>query len=98
MRIALAALFLLFTSQSVQAHAPVCADRKTVITHLAEKYGETVVAIGIDSKGRLVEMLVSEDARTWTILSSKPGENIACALAIGGDWQKLNPKPMGTEL
>ncbi len=64
----------------------VCDLRDTVVAHLAEKYGETVTALGISSAGALVEVFVNSEKGTWTITVTAPG-GPACLVSAGDGWR-----------
>lgn len=62
-----------------------CAKRQTVISSLKDRYSETPVAIGLDNKGALVEVLSAEEGETWTILVTMPN-GTSCVVAAGENW------------
>ena len=74
------------------AHAPAqaqqCDQRAKVIGHLARKYQETLVAIGVTTSGGMVEVLTSGDGGTWTIILSSPN-GTSCLVAAGEGWRAL---------
>ncbi len=49
-----------------------CNQRDNVLGHLARKYQEVPVAIGVTNRGGLVEVLSTGDGKTWTIIISTP--------------------------
>ncbi len=63
-----------------------CSPRSDVLGHLAKKYGEAPVAIGVTNKGGLVEVLTTGDGTTWTIIVSQPN-GTACMVAAGEGWR-----------
>ena len=65
-----------------------------MLAHLAQKYGEAPVAIGVTSGGGLVEILTSGDGATWTIIVSGPN-GTSCMVAAGEGWRTLKRKPVG---
>ena len=65
-----------------------CNQRDDVLDHLAQKYQEVPVAIGVTSRGGLVEVLSTGDGQTWTIIISSPDGN-ACMVAAGEGWRAL---------
>lgn len=80
------------------AQEPACDQRQRVIGHLAQKYKEATVAVGVTNGGGLVEVLSSGDGQTWTIIVSSPN-GVTCLLATGEGWRpiqadhvKLEPK------
>ncbi len=65
-----------------------CSPRTDVLGHLAKKYGEAPVAIGVTNKGGLVEVLTTGDGKTWTIIVSMPN-GTACMVAAGEGWRTM---------
>jgi len=65
-----------------------CDERTKVLGHLANKYQEAPVAIGVTSSGGLVEVLSTGDGNTWTIIVSKPN-GVSCLLAAGEGWRAI---------
>ncbi len=78
-----AALALLSTEAAAQS---ACNPRTDVVGHLAKKYGEVPVAIGVTNKGGLVEVLTTGDGTTWTIIVSQPN-GTSCMVAAGEGWR-----------
>ena len=75
---------LILFGASASAQAP-CNQRTEIVTELAGKYKEVPVAIGVNSKGHLVEVLSSEHGRTWTIIVTSPA-GMSCVVSVGEDW------------
>ena len=66
-----------------------CDQRAKVIGHLAQKYKEAPVAIGVTTSGGMVEVLTSGDGGgTWTIILSNPN-GTSCLVAAGEGWRAL---------
>ena len=65
-----------------------CNQRDDVLGHLAQKYREVPVAIGVTNRGGLVEVLSTSDGNTWTIIISSP-DGEACMVAAGEGWRAL---------
>ena len=65
-----------------------CDQRARVIGHLAKKYKEAPVAIGVTTSGGMVEVLTTADGGTWTIILSNPN-GISCLVAAGEGWRAL---------
>ncbi len=75
------------TLGSIEAAAQTaCNPRTDVLRHLATKYGEAPVAIGVTNKGGLVEVLTTGDGNTWTIIVSQPN-GTSCMVAAGEGWR-----------
>ncbi len=71
-----------------QPPAQQCDQRARVIGHLAQKYQETPVAIGVTTSGGMVEVLTTGDGGTWTIILSTPN-GTSCLVAAGEGWRAL---------
>ena len=65
-----------------------CDQRTKVIGHLARKYQEVPVAIGVTTSGGIVEVLTTGDGSTWTIILSSPN-GTSCLVAAGEGWRNL---------
>lgn len=65
-----------------------CRDRDQVLEHLAGKYKEAPIAVGVTSTGGLVEVLSSGDGGTWTIIVTSP-TGLSCLMAAGDGWRPL---------
>ena len=71
----------------VQAAEPSnCAPRKQVVNHLAAKFGEEPVAIGVSDSGRLVEILADRAGGTFTVILTTP-QGLSCVVLTGESWQ-----------
>jgi hypothetical protein len=75
------------SSDGAAQQAP-CNRRDDVLGHLAQKYQEVPVAIGVTNRGGLVEVLSNGDGKTWTIIISSP-DGQACMVAAGEGWRAL---------
>ena len=80
------ALFFAFPALSQNA----CALHGDIIKHLATKYDEAVTGVGLDARGNLIEVLSSDDGKTWTIVFTKPG-GPTCVMSSGHNWIILKP-------
>ena len=76
--------FILFAANAT-AQVP-CYQRERIVTLLAAKYKEVPVAIGVNLKGDLVEVLSSEHGHTWTIILTTP-EGLSCVVTAGEGWR-----------
>ena len=65
-----------------------CDTRDGVLTHLANKYDEAPIAVGVTTKGGLIEVLTSGDGRTWTIIVTFPN-GTSCMVAAGEGWRNV---------
>lgn len=85
--LALIAALASASSESAAQQVP-CNKRDDVLGHLAQKYQEVPVAIGVTNRGSLVEVLSTDDGKTWTIIISSP-DGEACMVAAGEGWRAL---------
>ena len=79
----------------LQAYQPGCASHADVLNHLADKYSEAPVAMGLASNGGVIEVLSSKTGESWTIIITMPN-GTACMIAGGKGWQMLPLKPTTT--
>ncbi len=87
--LALTGALATMSSESAAQQVP-CNQRDSVLGHLAQKYQEVPVAIGVTNRGGLVEVLSTGDGKTWTIIISSP-DGQACMVAAGEGWRALTP-------
>ncbi len=73
-----------------------CFPRDAALSRLAAKYGESLVAVGVTSKGALVEVLTSSDGGTWTIILSMPN-GTSCLITSGEGWRNLKQAETGPQ-
>lgn len=86
---ALTALMLLTAiGGTASTQQPVCTKRADVLKHLATKYFEAPVAIGLANNGGVIEVLTSETGESWTIIITMPN-GTACMVAAGEDWENV---------
>ena len=67
-----------------------CGARDAVISKLASGYGEAFAGGGLQSSTRIVEVWMSEEKGTWTILVTRP-DGSTCVLAAGTHWRDGEP-------
>ena len=86
----LAATLGLILSLPVQAQQVqnLCTDRSEVLGHLATKYSEAPVAMGLANNGGVIEVLSSGKGTSWTIIITMPN-GVSCMLAAGESWESL---------
>ncbi len=74
------------------AQPQMCDKRVNVLGHLAKKYGEAPVAIGVTNSGGMVEVLTTADGLTWTIIVSYTN-GTSCLVAAGEGWRNMEWAP-----
>lgn len=88
---ALAALIL--TGPALAQGAANCAPRDTVVTRLAERYGESRQSVGLAANNQVVEVFAAPDTGTWTITVTLPG-GLTCLVASGQAFEAMaDPLP-----
>jgi len=87
-----ALLGLAFAAPAAAAEGRSCAQREKVVARLAERFGETLQSIGLQSERGVVEIYASEATGTWTILLTGP-DGAACLVAAGEAWESLRTVP-----
>ncbi len=65
-----------------------CGKREQMLGHLAGKYQETPVAMGMATNGTLVEVLASTSGSSFTIVYTTP-DGLTCLMAAGSNWEVL---------
>lgn len=78
---------ILFTVSALAQTA--CLPRDDILGQLAKKYSEVPVALGVTSKGGLVEVLTTSNGSTWTIIITTP-QGTSCMIATGEGWRTMD--------
>lgn len=84
-------------TSGVLASESLCTSRDHMLAALAKKYKETPVAVGLENRGALLEVLTSEDGATWTVIVTGP-QGESCLVAAGEGWQDLVRELKGPQL
>jgi predicted methyltransferase len=82
--LAAASAALIFSAASVSAQA--CTERDTLAEHLSNKYGETLSAGGLRDSQSVLEVWISQDGGTWTLLLTQ-ADGTSCIMAAGTNWR-----------
>ena len=80
-------VFLAATAASAQ-NVRNCAARETVLTRLAEGYGESRQSIGLGANNSVMELFASAETGTWTITVTLPN-GLTCLVASGQAYETL---------
>lgn len=64
----------------------ICMKRDALVLQLTRQYGELRRATGLGSAQALIEVWVSHDTGSWTILMTRP-DGTSCIMAAGDAWQ-----------
>lgn len=73
-----------------------CVDRGVLIERLADGWGEARLSIALVANGSVLETFANLDTGTWTIAVTAPG-GPTCVVAVGSDFQLIEPQPAGEE-
>jgi hypothetical protein len=78
------------------AVAPACHSHADLAKMLGEKFAEQPSALGVQANGHLVEVFVSNEGTSWTIVVTRP-DGWSCIVAVGEHWESL-PNPVTSPL
>ncbi len=81
-------ILILFPTTTLAQFA--CGPRNKVLNHLFMKFNEVPKAVAITGTGLLIELFVSKNNKTWTILTTRPGTRTSCVIFAGDNWKELN--------
>lgn len=68
--------------------AQTCGPRESIERALTRQYEETVAYIAVTKSGALLEVLVSKERDTWSIVVLNR-DGTACLIAAGRTWRDL---------
>ncbi len=70
-----------------------CELRDKLLKKLEEKFVERPIGMGVNTVGTLVEVRVSEDGRTWSIIGTRPN-GWSCVVTSGKEWRLPSLLPL----
>ena len=79
------AILFALAALTIPVEAATCGNRAVILAQLATKYQEAPVGLGVSNGGDLMELLISADGTTWTILQTRPN-GPTCMVAAGENW------------
>lgn len=79
---------VLLATEIARAEAQ-CGPRDTVMSLLADKYGETRRGMGVAANNTVMEVFVSEARGSWTITLTMP-DGTTCLMAAGQGFEAMN--------
>ena len=82
------ALFAVGAALPASARQKSCTKRPEIVVHLAKKYSEAPVAIGLSNSGGVVEVLSSKENNSWTMIITMP-DGKTCLMAAGENWETI---------
>ena len=86
---------LLFLFPTIASAANSCVSRPEGLATLAEKYKETRQAIGLDTRGTVMEIYSSADG-AWSLVVTRPDGSM-CMVASGVGFE-LTAEPHGEDM
>jgi hypothetical protein len=86
----LAAAFAGAAAPALAEAESICADRESLVAALENEYGEQHRASGLQNARSMVEIWVSDETGTWTVLLTDP-DGKSCVAASGGSWLEYPP-------
>ncbi|MBF0392032.1 MAG: hypothetical protein HQL38_05065 [Alphaproteobacteria bacterium] len=86
-REACAALLLALAATPAVAQQ-ICASRDVLVDSLSKDYSESVLGLGMDSEGNVIELLTARDGTTWTLLITTP-DGTSCVMSTGQSWESM---------
>ncbi len=89
-------LFISPLVSPVLAATPRCGAHNDIVKALEKKYGETVRGVGFVADKGLMQVLVSPEKGTWTIIMTNP-KGQSCLIAAGKGWEELKQKAKENE-
>ncbi len=81
-----------FAAVSAQAEQ-ICGERTKLMLHLEQKFSDQPIAMGLTTKGAVLEVLTSPSG-SWTFLVTEPSGR-TCMVASGESWETLPIRPAG---
>ena len=92
-RVVVTATFLgcaAFLAASAATAQSLCGERSKIVETLATQYGEHPRTMALIPPSTVLEVLVSDDNETWTIIATT-ANGVSCVLTRGRKWTAVNP-------
>lgn len=74
-----------------------CGKRDEMLGHLAGKYQEEPVAMGLSTNGSVVEVLASNAGNSFTIIYTT-ADGLTCMMAAGSNWETVKQQLAGIQV
>ncbi len=81
-------------SSGASSGAPRCIARGDALALLRDAYGESRTGYGLRSRDEVVEMFVSPETGSWTIVVTRT-DGLTCLVASGARWERTSPPAPG---
>lgn len=76
---------MFWIAQSAQAQSANCGERARIVQQLQSRFGEQRQGMGMQGADAIIEVFVSAQTRSWSILLTRPN-GISCLVAAGQGW------------
>ena len=80
-------LLVLLIAFPVAAEAVVCGQRADIVKHLGDAYNERLEELGLTNRGHMMELFISAQDDTWTLILTNP-RGFSCVTEAGVGWQR----------
>ncbi|MFQ5622811.1 MAG: hypothetical protein ACE5FS_05375 [Paracoccaceae bacterium] len=81
---------MIWLAHAAQAQTPKCAERARIVAQLQSRFGEKQVGMGMQDTRAVVEIFVSPESGSWTILVTR-ANGVSCMAAAGRAWTEAAP-------
>lgn len=78
------------TAQAQQPQRPPCGKHEIIAKKLEQDYGEVPAVFAMQLNGKLLQVFVSEENNTWTMVETVP-TGTSCIVAAGKNWTPVPP-------
>jgi hypothetical protein len=92
---AIAVATLSASATASMAQPAVCGPRADVVAWLEERFSENPVGFGLIGNHTVLEIHVSEETGSWTVLTTGV-EGFSCMVSAGHSWTRIEPPVEGT--
>lgn len=90
MRAHIAVIAVALSFPAYAQNAPKCGPVAEIQKALKDKFNETLTSYGVVNERAVIEVYLSPDGKTWTILALG-ADGRACFLSAGKDWVSEQP-------
>ena len=84
---ALAFLLVLLIALPAVAEVMVCGQRADIVKRLGNAYNERLEELGLTNRGHMMELFISAQDDTWTLILTNP-RGFSCVMEEGEGWQR----------
>jgi hypothetical protein len=71
-----------------------CEHWRNIAGYLKTKFTERPIAGGLQTNGNLLQVFVSEETGSWSIVVVQPN-GMGCLVSAGSDWETAPEQPEG---